>query len=406
MTAARIQDNPPTSTSPNVTRVVATDAIYTYYGRGLISLLPFDTATQAARYNDQPTVAQGQTSTAMRTNGSSSVLISVVMPAYQSAGHVEDAIRSVLAQDYPSIELIVVDDSSTDGTREIVKQIADEDYRVSLVEMDSNCGEWEARLAGIRHAKGELIAFIDSDDVYEQGALSVMANALTRNDSDIVICGIQLVDKQCKHLDNKVRFPIEKTFNHDVFWSFCDLQFGTGSVCNKLYRSSLFQETSEIRMHERIVINADYILNVPIFRRARSVTTIPDLLYKYRQHDTNVTLTSTKSARFARMLRAYCVALETYGKSDIYTRHGINHLYSIQLSFDAYRPEHESELEPWATHISDSVQRILLISPLSICRMLHRGAAGTRSQYLLSPPGQGLSSRLIRGLRRFLGHHD
>lgn len=89
-------------------------------------------------------------------------LVSAVIPAYNSACHISEALDSVLAQDYPALEIIVVDDGSTDNTREIVSAYGD---RVQLL-TQANQGSAVARNNGILRAKGKYIAFLDADDIW------------------------------------------------------------------------------------------------------------------------------------------------------------------------------------------------------------------------------------------------
>ncbi|WP_018951550.1 glycosyltransferase [Thioalkalivibrio sp. AKL12] len=95
-------------------------------------------------------------------------LVSVIMPAYNTAAYIAESVDSVLDQDYPSVELIVVDDGSTDGTIEILREYGD---RLTLL-TQQNQGAAVARNAGIAKAQGDYIAFIDSDDVWLPGKLT------------------------------------------------------------------------------------------------------------------------------------------------------------------------------------------------------------------------------------------
>jgi glycosyltransferase involved in cell wall biosynthesis len=96
--------------------------------------------------------------------GRSTPAIAVIMPVHNRAEAVSRAIGSVLAQDYPDFELIVVDDGSTDGTPEVVEAIADP--RLNLIRMPANMGANTARNRGIEAASAPLLAFLDSDDAY------------------------------------------------------------------------------------------------------------------------------------------------------------------------------------------------------------------------------------------------
>lgn len=101
-------------------------------------------------------------------------LVSVVIPAYNSANYISEALDSAIAQDYPALEIIVVDDGSTDNTREIVSAYGD---RVRLI-AQANQGSAAARNKGIQHAQGKYIAFLDADDVWWHNKIHFQIEAL------------------------------------------------------------------------------------------------------------------------------------------------------------------------------------------------------------------------------------
>ena len=104
---------------------------------------------------------------------------SVVMPLYNKAPHVEAAVRSVLGQTVAPLELIVVDDGSTDGSRELVDKIRDTKIRL-LTRIAPGPGGYAARNHGITQAEGEWIAFLDADDIWLPGHLAELAAAIAR----------------------------------------------------------------------------------------------------------------------------------------------------------------------------------------------------------------------------------
>ena len=105
-------------------------------------------------------------------------LVSVVLPVFNGEAYVADAVSSVVAQDYRPLEIIVVDDGSTDRTREIVREISE----VTLIER-AHDGAGAARNAGVRASKGELIAFIDADDLWTPTKLTRQVHALNADPS-------------------------------------------------------------------------------------------------------------------------------------------------------------------------------------------------------------------------------
>lgn len=94
------------------------------------------------------------------------VLVSVVMPCFNTESYVEAAVRSVLAQTHTDLELLIVDDASTDTTGSIVAGLAREDGRVSLHRLQTNGGAARARNHAIERATGDYVAFLDSDDLW------------------------------------------------------------------------------------------------------------------------------------------------------------------------------------------------------------------------------------------------
>lgn len=111
--------------------------------------------------------------------------VSVIIPTYNRAPTLPRAINSVLHQDYRNLELIIVDDASTDDTEALVENI--KDHRIRYVRHDRNQGACAARNTGIAAAKGELIAFQDSDDEWLEGKLSKQVAALDREKSEYVL---------------------------------------------------------------------------------------------------------------------------------------------------------------------------------------------------------------------------
>ena len=96
-------------------------------------------------------------------------LVSVIIPVYNSEKYVKEAIDSVLKQTYQNFEIIVVDDCSTDNSCQIIKKI--DDQRIRLIKLDKNSGVAVARNIAIENAKGQYIAFLDSDDIWLEDKL-------------------------------------------------------------------------------------------------------------------------------------------------------------------------------------------------------------------------------------------
>jgi glycosyltransferase involved in cell wall biosynthesis len=121
-----------------------------------------------------------------------SLLVSIIIPSYNHGQYLGDAIRSVLDQEYRRFEVIVVDDGSTDNSREVVAQFGDQVRYI----WQENQGLSAARNTGIAAARGAYIGLLDADDMYEPDFLSSLVSVLDANpDADGVFCGYRFVDQ-------------------------------------------------------------------------------------------------------------------------------------------------------------------------------------------------------------------
>ena len=109
--------------------------------------------------------------------------VSIIIPCHNNANFLTESINSVLEQDYPNFEVIVIDDGSTDNSVELLKKFGN---KIKLIQQE-NQGPAAARNAGLKAAKGEYIAFNDSDDLWLQGKLSAQINFMLKN-PDISVC--------------------------------------------------------------------------------------------------------------------------------------------------------------------------------------------------------------------------
>ncbi|MEO7199850.1 MAG: glycosyltransferase family 2 protein [Dokdonella sp.] len=120
-----------------------------------------------------------------RDDMSSAPLVSVVMPVYNSTTHMQRPIESVLAQSQASLELILVDDGSSDGSWSMIERYAAADPRISALRLPRNEGVAAARNAALQHARGEYIAFLDSDDGWHPRKLELQLAHMQASGCDV-----------------------------------------------------------------------------------------------------------------------------------------------------------------------------------------------------------------------------
>jgi len=139
--------------------------------------------------------------------------VSVVIPAYNAEETIERAVTTVINQTRPPLEVIVVDDASKDGTREVVRRLAKADPRVKLLENQANRGPSGSRNRGFQAAQGEWIAIQDADDAWVETRLELMLDAAVRHDADFVADNMLLHDYGTDQI-TRTGFAIE----HGLRW--------------------------------------------------------------------------------------------------------------------------------------------------------------------------------------------
>ena len=134
-------------------------------------------------------------------------LVSIIIPVYNREDMVNDAIKSSLNQDYKNIEIILVDDGSTDNTLNVLQKFEQEYSNIKLI-TQKNQGATKARLAGLKIASGDFVVFLDSDDLINEKYVSGLINAQQKNDANITIARMH----QYTYLNNHLVHLIYKKF--------------------------------------------------------------------------------------------------------------------------------------------------------------------------------------------------
>lgn len=202
-------------------------------------------------------------------------LVSIIVPVYNVEGFIEKSLYSIIRQEYKNLDIVVVDDGSTDGSGRICDEFSKKDARVRVFHK-KNGGLSDARNFGIKKAKGDLIAFVDSDDFIKKNYVSEMYRNMNRSGSDMVVCGyndINLKDEVLCGDSVVIRILTEQKNMDIVTW-------------NKLYKKKLFVDNSiyfpEGRNHE------DALTTYKLASKAKKVSYISKSLYIYIKRDNSI----------------------------------------------------------------------------------------------------------------------
>lgn len=132
-------------------------------------------------------------------------LVSVIIPLYNSANYITPTIKSVLSQTYQNFEIILVDDYSKDNTFDVVSEFTKKDNRIKYFKQPVNKGAAEARNRGMDEATGQYIAFLDSDDLWNQDKLEKQLSFMKERNASFVYCAYDWVDENENLIKGKVK---------------------------------------------------------------------------------------------------------------------------------------------------------------------------------------------------------
>ena len=194
-------------------------------------------------------------------------LISIIVPAYNIQNYIGHCLDSILLQNYSNLEILVVNDGSSDGTGTVIDEYAQKDSRIRAIHKE-NGGVTSARLRGVAEATGDWIGFVDGDDVIEPEMYERLMSNAQQYHADISHCGYQMV------FPNRVDYYYNtgRLVQQDKLTGVKDLLEGSfvePGLCNKLFRRELFQNLlSADLIPTEIKINEDLLMNYFLFKEA------------------------------------------------------------------------------------------------------------------------------------------
>ncbi len=214
-------------------------------------------------------------------------LISVVVPIYNAEKYIRRCVDSILAQSYRNIEVILVDDGSTDSTPGILDEYAKADERVKVIHK-RNAGHAHSRNRGLEAATGAFITFMDCDDYMYPNFMDKMYGAICADDSDLACCSFNYVDEQGEKLGwsepTLFRGSASSEGAQKKFLTTFDIE---GFSWNKLVRRSILIDGG-IRYPEDQKAFVDMFLWYRAISASKCVSYVPDKLYNYYQMPTSV----------------------------------------------------------------------------------------------------------------------
>lgn len=207
-------------------------------------------------------------------------LISVIVPVFNLEAYIEKAIQSICSQTYHNLEIIIVDDGSTDDSWDIIKALEKSDSRILAIHKE-NGGVTSARLTGLSMASGNWIGFVDGDDYIEPDMYEILLSNAIKYQADISHCGYQMVFPSRVDYYYNTGKVIEQTGDTGV----SDLlrgEFVEPGLVNKLFKAEVIKNSDiEKKMDTSIKINEDLLMNYYFFSKAKKSIFEDHCFYHY-----------------------------------------------------------------------------------------------------------------------------
>ena len=210
-------------------------------------------------------------------------LITIIVPVYNAKKYLHDCIESILSQTYHNLEIILIDDGSTDGSEKFVDDYAKSDKRIKVVHQ-KNMGLSSARNTGLKHATGKYITFVDSDDRIEPNMIENLFNALIDSQADIAICSFKEIYPNGKTRGFSHNYPKQVFTTEQALANMLQENGFMVSATMKLFPTNYFKgiKFPVDKLHEDVGTTYKLIME------AKKIVFIPNEYYVYVHHNNSI----------------------------------------------------------------------------------------------------------------------
>lgn len=204
--------------------------------------------------------------------------VSIIVPVYNTEQYIAECIQSILQQSLKEIELILVNDCSTDRSLEILKSYEQEDSRVTVIDLPENVGVGDARNKGIDISSGEFVAFVDSDDLVKVDMFEKLYQQAKKDQADLVLCDTGTLSSDGR----------EKTVWHKPIYGKARLQdiYHNTQPTARMVARTLIDQTNF-----RFLSGMGEGIYFELMIAANTITTVPEKLYIYRSRQGSLSTT-------------------------------------------------------------------------------------------------------------------
>ena len=211
--------------------------------------------------------------------------VSVIIPAYNAENSIKNCLDSVLVQTYKDMEIIIINDGSTDNTLDVITEYTDS--RIKIINQN-NKGVSAARNLGLEMSTGEFVVFVDSDDSVDCHYIQSQILAMKNYGADLTVCGYYVLDErntligEFPNSRDRLHFVNSSYLSHEEIWLGLIKHWSIGSALwNKMFKTTLIDK---LRFDEKLTIGEDLVFMAQYTTKCNTIYYLKEKLYKYFQN--------------------------------------------------------------------------------------------------------------------------
>ncbi len=265
-------------------------------------------------------------------------MISIIVPVYNAENTIDRCLDSIRKQTFRDIEIIIVDDGSTDNSGNLIRKYVEADSRFCLIEKE-NSGVADARNIGIEHAHGEFLQFADSDDWLSENASQFLLDAMLLHDADMVISDfVRVYERSTVAMGNLPQSGRITCAEFAVHMMKAPANFYYGVMWNKLYRAEIVKR-AKIRCSTEVPWAEDFLFNIEYLYHTRHIAVIHEPIYFYVKRKGSLIVRETNLSSIIKVkTQAFEYYKKLYDQLELYEDHKLRiRSYHLAIARDKRR---------------------------------------------------------------------
>lgn len=283
-------------------------------------------------------------------------LVSVIIPIFNTEKYLERLLKSISLQSYQNIEILLIDDGSTDKSGIICKKFQEKNNKIKYYK-NENHGVSYSRNFGIKKAKGDYLVFIDSDDIVLDNYIEKLLRNIIYSNSDCSIGGIRGFrnDSQTKYIAGKMSEITGMDMTVNLF------NLYGGFLANKMYKMDIIKN-NRLFLDENIHISEDLLFNLSYLKYCKKVSYDESIMYYYRMHNES-SFYNLNNKKWFSVIDTYEILLRKYSKLNI----ELNKIITFNAMMIIYEAKHRVKKHVNKSYIEGKIHELEILCKDNKC---------------------------------------